>query len=80
MAHRKVVPLNYKAKHDFTKLDVVIAGMKAMKIYAAEVGNDDIELIINSAFNLCFTSYNLALRSKWEQSSPTKKQSRSKRA
>lgn len=52
----------YEEEYDFEKIGQIVQAMDFLRAEAVKNGNRDISIIINSAFNLCFASYYLALR------------------
>jgi hypothetical protein len=55
--------LDFDPKYNFSKIGDVVKNLEVLKKNAIETGDEDIEVIVNSAFNLCFQAYYLALRS-----------------
>lgn len=54
--------LNYAAKYDYEKIGDIVESLQFLKEQAKKTGDEDIIMIINSAFNLCFSAYYLSLR------------------
>lgn len=54
--------LDFEEKYDYKKIGSIIEAMDFIRREANKTGDEDISLIINSAFNLCFSAYYLALR------------------
>jgi len=51
-----------KEEYDFQKISNIVKVMDHLRIEAKNSGDQEIYTLINSAFNICFTSYYLALR------------------
>lgn len=52
----------YEEECDFEKIGQIVQAMDFLRAESKRNGNREISIIINSAFNLCFASYYLALR------------------
>lgn len=53
-------------KYDFSQISRIVEALEFLNKEAKKSNNRDIELIISSAFNLCFCAYYLAMRYKIE--------------
>ncbi len=49
-------------EYDFQKIGNIVRAMDYLRVEAKNSGDQEIYTLINSAFNICFTSYYLALR------------------
>lgn len=48
--------------YDFTEIENIVSALSFLRLEARKTGNHELYTLINSAFNLCYTSYQLALK------------------
>ncbi|OFW90334.1 MAG: hypothetical protein A3B66_02335 [Alphaproteobacteria bacterium RIFCSPHIGHO2_02_FULL_46_13] len=55
-------PLDTTEKYDFSSIQNIVKSMDFLRNESIKCKNDDITLILDSAFNMCFVAYYMALR------------------
>ena len=58
----KVYPISSNSNYDFQKIGDIVQALDYLRIEAGSTGDPDLEMLINSTFNICFTSYYTAMR------------------
>ncbi len=54
--------INFEEKYDFSHISEIVDALDFLRKEAKITGNEDMLIIVNSAFNLCFSTYYMALR------------------
>lgn len=60
--HAQFLEYGYEEEYDFEQVGHIVQALDFLRMEAKRNGDREISIIINSAFNLCFASYYIALR------------------
>jgi hypothetical protein len=56
------LPFDQDEKFDYEKIQNIVAALEYLRTEAYKTGSEEIYILINSAFNICFTLYYIFLR------------------
>ena len=56
------LPFDAEEKFDYEKIQNIVAALEYLRTEAHRTGSEEIYILINSAFNICFTLYYIFLR------------------
>ena len=58
----EIPSLDTTEKYDFSSIQNIVKSMDFLRNESIKCRNDDITIILESAFNMCFVAYYMALR------------------
>lgn len=61
-AAEETVPYDYEPKYDFRDIHNIAKALDFLRKEAKKTNNDDLVILINSAFNICFLVFHMSMR------------------